>query len=177
MFSHWDARTTSRHITLHTEAGAHVTATPGHYLWTAKHKTPHDLLLFESTASIKPLRDVRVGDVLWLLGSQGDLRPDRVVERSESWEEGLYNPHTRAGSIVVDGVAALTFTEVIPASLTWHTIATSPGRALFACTPSLRFATMVNKALLRAWPTHVLGRFVRAVACWGSGLHNSTAWL
>lgn len=68
-----------------------------------------------------------------------------VVEKS-----GLYNPHTPSGCIVVDDIAALAFTETLPASLGWHTLVSIPARALYNLMPT-EVAARVNQNMLSAY--------------------------
>ena len=182
MFSHWDAMVLACHVTLQTDAGAHITATAGHYVYlTRGPAATHALgshaasLDFSRHASIVRMDDVRPGDVVWAQGLHGKMQPQRVVSKTESLEKGLYNPHTPSGSLLVDSIAALTFSDVIPPSAWWHAFVTAPGRVAFALTPSLGLATQVNKALLFSWPARGIECLTRVVVALPDV--QSTMWL
>ena len=165
MFSHWDGSAMARHITLHLEGGRHITAPPGHYVWTADLKHLKDKVSFADRAVMAPLSEIHVGSFVWVVSDQsGELELRRVLEQTHSYEQGLFNPHIPAGSLIVNGVAALTFSNVLPPSLGWHTAVALPGRLLFLAMPSLRLATIINKALLAAWPAGALESIIKAIA-------------
>lgn len=74
----------------------------------------------DESTSMRPVRaqGILVGDCLrQLTGSIAPATQTCVVGKSESFQAGLYNPHTASGSIVVDGIAALIFTDTLPPSL------------------------------------------------------------
>lgn len=62
---------------------------------------------------------------------------------------GLFNPHTLAGTLVVDGVAASQITEWFPASLAVYKLASLPLYAISRLPMSVDTATSLNDAVLR----------------------------
>lgn len=99
-FSHKDpagAATTARaYVTLTTASGAALTLTPGHYV------------MADGVATAAA--EVAVGQALSLASGAASAvtASTRSVRRG-----GLYNPHTLAGTIVVDGVVASTYTTAV----------------------------------------------------------------
>lgn len=60
----------------------------------------------------KRAQDVRVGDRMWATeGSSASLVEVVVTSISEVQKQGLYNPYTMGGTIVVNGVVASTHSE------------------------------------------------------------------
>ncbi len=83
--------------------------------------------------------------------SEGDRElPSAVVTVSKDRQQGLYNPHTASGSIVVNGVAATAFTDVLPPYTLAHTAITLPFRMMSACMPAA-FAQAFNDAVLNTY--------------------------
>ena len=84
--------------------------------------------------------------------SEGDreLRSPVVHIESER-QEGLYNPHTVSGSIIVNGVAATAFTDVLPPSTAVYAAVVLPFRALSFLIPSKAMAMAINDAILNAY--------------------------
>lgn len=95
MFTHTDSYTMATFVRIQLSDGHVVRLTPGHYIYVNR-----ELML---------ARDIRVGDVLQL--ANGDV--SKVVSTRSIVGRGLYNPQTVHGNIVVDGVVASTFTEII----------------------------------------------------------------
>jgi hypothetical protein len=93
MFSHKDAEVKARLVRLSTAQGS-VRLTAGHYLYV--------------NGKLQTARTVQVGDFL----STG-----KVTAVSTEWADGLYNPHTMHGDIVVDGVKTSTYTDSVAPSL------------------------------------------------------------
>lgn len=95
---------------------ANVTATPSHYIMarrsgTAPYSVPEGLAGWE----LLPAGELRLGDAV-LVASAGQAAPVPAVITSieAAHDVGLYNPHTRAGAIVVDGVIASELTGFVP---------------------------------------------------------------
>ena len=65
--------------------------------------------------------------------------------------EGLYNPHTVSGSIIVNGVAATAFTDVLPPSTAVYAAVMLPFRALSFLIPSKAMAMAINDAVLNTY--------------------------
>lgn len=91
--------------------------------------------------------DVEVGDVIWW-HARGSLEGSRVLKVSRTQARGLYNPHTLSGSILVNEVAALTFTEILPRSTWIHSLVTAPAAVVYAISPTTRIAVWINRQLL-----------------------------
>ena len=97
-------------------AAANVTATPSHYVYarragTAQQSLPAGLAGWE----LLPAGELRLGDAV-LVAHDGQAAPvPAVVTGIEvASDVGVYNPHTRAGAIVVDGVVASELTRFVP---------------------------------------------------------------
>lgn len=98
---------------------------------------------------------MQVGDeILTSALSEGDreLR-SAVVQITTERQEGLYNPHTASGSIIVDGVAATAFTDVLPPSSAVYRAVVLPLRAMSFLIPSKAMAMAVNDAILNFYFT------------------------
>lgn len=76
-----------------------------------------------------------------------------VVQITIERQEGLYNPHTASGSIIVDGVAATAFTDVLPPSTAAYRAVMLPLRAMSFLIPSNAMALAVNDAVLNLYFT------------------------
>lgn len=96
LFSHASPDTVSSFVSLTTAAGPVLTLTPGH--------------LLPVNGRMAPARAVVVGDSLQL-GSATTF--SAVVNVRAVMAQGLWNPHTLAGDIVVDGVQASTWTSAV----------------------------------------------------------------
>jgi Hint module len=83
-------------LRLRTAAGPAVSVTPGHYLPV-------------SGRGLVAAWSVRVGDELTL--ASGEVSPVVAVEAAK--RQGLYNPQTVQGDIVVDGVVSSTYTTAV----------------------------------------------------------------
>jgi hypothetical protein len=86
-------------------SGANITASPDHYMLVGRGAGAGE---WARRAAV-PARDVRVGDVLWVTAGTGagaKLEPSPVVGVADVMEEGIVNPLTLTGTVVVDGVAA-----------------------------------------------------------------------
>lgn len=140
MFSHRSAHQLSDFLELQTTNNMSLAVTPGHYL-----------LVGEGRDLIRAA-DVHVGDCVWTLPeSQPDaahqLLPSKLVSILPSKQKGLYNPHTLSGTIIVNQVAAATFTDTIPPSFSAHSMLTAPAMVLYMLVPSF-VADWLNNAIL-----------------------------
>ena len=158
MFSHRDFEAMASFISLTTARGASIATTPGHYIWAADAAVDSNHTIQTRAWVLRRAGDVSVGSCLLSAhaATRGDMC-DQVVARSVKFSKGLYNPHTISGSIVVDGIAAATFSDVLPASLGAHAAVTTPFRWLYkACmaSDSIRACDALNSLVL--WPlSHV----------------------
>lgn len=92
MFSHRDADVMAHFVRAVFSDGAVLVATHGHYI-VAK------------DGALVAMDSVRIGDEL--MGGR------QVIAVSQVVEQGLYNPHTLSGDLVVDGVLASSYTRAI----------------------------------------------------------------
>lgn len=96
--------------------------------------------------------DAKLGDLVWTLpesqlGASSLLMPTKLVDIESSMQRGLYNPHTFSGTIIVNQVAAATFTDAIAPSFRAHRILTLPAMLLHMVLPS-HVADWLNNVLL-----------------------------
>lgn len=99
MFTHKLSRTRARFLTLRTASAHAVTLTHGHFIYI--------------NGALAPASSAVIGDALTLASGAAS----RIVAISESVEEGLYNPQTLSGDIVVDGVRVSTYTIAVAPAL------------------------------------------------------------
>ena len=140
MFSHRNAKLQSEFLVLRTANNMSLTITPGHYLFVNRGQ---DLMR---------AADAKLGDFVWTLpesqlGASSLLMPIKLVDIKPSMQRGLYNPHTFSGTIIVDQVAAATFTDTISPSFRAHHILTLPAMLLHMVLPS-NVADWLNNGLL-----------------------------
>ena len=125
MISHQMDKVQAQFVTLRLANNRSISASPGHYVWAGK---PDQAM---SEAVPTRAEDVLLGD--WLLSSDTTgAGPNMVAAKEYTIQNGLFNPHTPSGSILVNGVAALTFTDTLPRSVAIHTAITAPARLLYS---------------------------------------------
>lgn len=157
MFSHMDNTVDADFIALRTSTGATIRVTAGHYLWATRNTTGlgSDLSFATCAAIMKP-EDIAVGDYLWVravesveyqIAPTDTLKMSQVVEILTETKMGLYNPHVFSGSIIVDDVAALVFTDVLQPSPLVHQLSTLLARVLYTLLPNTAVAN-INVAIL-----------------------------
>ncbi len=95
MFTHKLADTVHKFVTLKTAGGVSLSLTKGHYLYV--------------NGVLSAAGEVTVGDELQL----GSGTVDRVASVVSRVGEGLYNPQTVNGNIVVNGVVSSTYTTAV----------------------------------------------------------------
>jgi len=93
MFGHKDADFISNFIKLETSSGATMRLTPDHFVPVVRN----------GKRALVPSNGAQVGDLLTVIAS-GQSVFEAIVSKTISKEEGLWNPYTTSGSIVVDGV-------------------------------------------------------------------------
>lgn len=126
-FSHRDRGVVSKFVTLRTSYNRSVTLSASHYVYT-----PRGLM----TAS-----SLQMGDEI--LVSKG---VEVVTKLEWGWEQGLFNPHTLSGRIVVDGIMASAYTSAVRPCAA-HALLT-PVRALFRVSRwSARIRKMVERIM------------------------------
>jgi hypothetical protein len=131
-FSHDDADATSLFHILTTASGHQLVLTGQHYV----HLMPDNALV--------QARNLRVGHVLQL--ANGTASP--IVAITTERRNGLYNPHTLDGKIVVDGVLASCYTGTIEPTVA-HALLW-PLRALYSVGVRVFDSLPANEALRTA---------------------------
>ena len=124
MFSHHSATAVTRFVSLQLAKGRTISASPGHYIWAGKAGQ-----VLEYAAPIRA-EDIQVGHWMIAADTTGAER-SLVKAKTLTIQKGLYSPHSASGSIIVDGVAALTFTDTLPPSIWIHTVVTMPARLAY----------------------------------------------
>jgi Hint module len=99
-------------VTLRTEAGASLSASPGHYIYI--------------NGNLATALTAVVGDELWL----ADGSSTRIVAINHERLRGLYNPQTLHGDLIVDGVVVSTYTTAVEPRFA-HAALLGPARALY----------------------------------------------
>ena len=117
MFTHEDVHVRRAFRRFHTAAGPAITVTDGHYLRVGN--------------QLKAAAVVNVGDVLSLQTGE----KTKIVAVHRVVGEGLYNPQTLHGDIVVDGIVASTYTTAVDAKIAHSALA--PLRFISACVGSV----------------------------------------
>ena len=153
MFSHQAATAYNQFVSITTSTNDTISATAGHYLPVSKTS-------FSTFSDAKPVRaaDVGIGDTLWRLTGT-IMQPVRVKSVTHLGMTGLYNPHTPSGTIVVDNLAAFTFTDSILPSLTAHRLATFVPYAMYIVSEALglqAFTSPFNSLLLHLYHDNAL---------------------
>ena len=128
MFSHRNAEQLSTFLVLSTANNMTLTVSPGHYLFV------------NGGSNLLRAADAKIGDLVWTLpesqpGIGSVLVPTKLVDIQSSMQQGLYNPHTISGTIIVNQLAAATFTETIPPSFLVHYMLTFPAILLHTVLP------------------------------------------
>lgn len=124
MFSHRAPQAVSSFVTLRTGSGREISASAGHYIWSATECST-------AAMSLRRAADVAVGHFVMAVNGTHHAAPTRVVSKATSHQAGLFNPHTQSGSIVVNGVAASVFTDTLPPSLIVHHVVAAPAHGLY----------------------------------------------
>lgn len=151
MFSHQSSELSS-FIQLVTSDGSSISLSPDHYI--------HVLPAGSDSPTIVTAAQVKLGDQLRTTSSfQSDteLQWSTVSSSRQVSMQGLYNPHTASGTIVVESVLACTFPNTLPPSIAAHTAATMPARVLYNLIPSKAAAGLLNKLLLHLYFTAASG--------------------
>ena len=134
MFSHRLEEATYNFVEIKTAANTTLAITPNHYLYI--------------NGALAEARDVKVGDRLTLASG----KPAKVLSVGRVKKDGLYNPHTLQGDIVVDGVLTSTYTSAFSPTLAHVVLA--PLRGLYQMGVDI-FKLDIGNALdqLPAWWT------------------------
>lgn len=105
-FSHADARAVTSMVRLTTASGAVSSASPGHLLGVAPVHGGGGVPVLTPAAAVVARRDT--------VAVAGGARSVVLSIDLVAAAEGLYNPHTLAGSVVVDGVVWSDLTTALP---------------------------------------------------------------
>ena len=160
MFSHQSPDKIARFDVLTLENGQELMATVGHYIWA----TPllpsglvrPSLVSFQQDAAIVAMGELKLGDFVWVAPQPSRLLvPMSVKAKSSQIGRGPYNPHTASGTILVNDVAALTFTTMIPPSLKLHAALTTPAFLLYQVFPSWLSSALNANLLNSKLTTHI----------------------
>lgn len=111
MFTHRIARGRFPFVTLSLSSGGHLDASAGHYIYI--------------NGALAPASTARVGDTLEL----ADRALATVAAVTTGFKDGLFNPQTTHGDIVVNGVRASTYTTAVAPAAAHGLLA--PVRAAF----------------------------------------------
>ena len=93
-FTHADTTSFNTFLTIETVKSS-ITLTPGHYLYV--------------NGNLKLARDVEIGDCL--------NKTDKVIRIRTTILQGLINPHTMDGKIMVNGIEASNYTDFLAAAV------------------------------------------------------------
>jgi len=126
MFSHNIPAAKAEFVRITTASNAVLRITSAHYLYV------NDVL---ATAG-----SVRVGDKITLANGTAST----VAAVSSVWSEGIYNPHTLHGDIVVDGVLTSTYTTAVHPTVAHAVLA--PLRMLYQAGVNV-YSSAVEKAM------------------------------
>ena len=107
MFSHRSADAFSDFIEIELENGATISATSGHFLWALSADNGFTPALHDNNATMLTAKEIQIGMVLPSVLAAGRAPAgSRVIRTRTMTQQGLFNPHTTSGSIVVNGVVA-----------------------------------------------------------------------
>lgn len=162
-FSHADATAVSPMVRLTTASGAVSAASPGHLLGVV----PADgggpgAPVLTPAAAVVPGRDT--------VAVEGGARSVVLAVDHVAAAEGLYNPHTLVGSVVVDGVVWSDLTTALPPAVGERLLAPLKGMWAMGGVRALRWGGGGWRLSL-GWPT---GSW--ATEDWVAGCHHTIMW-
>ena len=94
LFTHKISETLSEFMTIHTKSGCRLSLTAGHYIYV--------------DGELKAAKDTKLGDYVTCM-----KRRDPIISISKGMKQGLYNPQTFDGNIVVDGFLTTTYINAV----------------------------------------------------------------
>lgn len=118
--------------TITTDDGAAVSATPFHYLFASQSDNCTD---FSTCAELLQTRTIATGNIVWI-ANHGELRPSRVNATHSNVMQGIVNPHTKSGTIIVGGLVGATFAQPLPPMLWLHSLLMLPFRFCLMILPA-----------------------------------------
>ncbi|KAL4542300.1 hypothetical protein Ndes2526B_g09267 [Nannochloris sp. 'desiccata'] len=102
-------------LRIHTSSGHNITATHGHFIFSQKLPNGMDTLDTTTTPvatladwNYVTVSDLNIGDYLLVSNIRvgGGVVPSRITSIETTTGKGVYNPRTRNGAIIVNGVVA-----------------------------------------------------------------------
>lgn len=95
------------------------------------------------------MSELTPGDWLWEVDpSSNALRPVMILSTRILEGRGLYNPHTLSGTMIVNNISALSFTDALPKSSVLQSLLTSPLALISWISPLPGMAIRMNKLIL-----------------------------
>lgn len=107
LFLHRDTNSRSTFLILRTGDGQELALTPNHLIFVDQSHELHHHTYHARFAS-----RVRSGDYVLVSGTDGGLRPSKIVSISMEERPGVYAPMTEHGNLFVDGVLASSYASV-----------------------------------------------------------------
>jgi hypothetical protein len=108
-------------LTIHTSSGYNITATHGHFIFSKTGGTKQTLNTATAVTTLADWNyvtasDLTIGDYLLVSNSRtgSGVVPSRITSIDIASKRGVFNPHTRNGAIIVDGVVASEQTAFLP---------------------------------------------------------------
>ncbi|KAK9844617.1 hypothetical protein WJX74_004728 [Apatococcus lobatus] len=122
---------------------------------------------------LKTASSLKIGDLVAIADlATSSISWSQVTNISHSFQPGLYNPHTPSGSIIVNRVAAATFTDTLPPLPRLHRMVTMPASILYSVCKLLGVVQTCND--LNDLLLHRYFNFDR-IGPWNSGSMASSA--
>ena len=123
MFSHRDPTLVTNFVNIETDKSV-IAASPGHYIWAQAEG---------GTMMLKTARNLKTGDLVshCRIANLIDLLVPCYQHIAKLSSMDCTTPHTPSGSIIVNHVAAATFTDTLPPIPRLHRMATLPAAALY----------------------------------------------
>lgn len=171
LFPHFIQQGGFSFVRLTTAAGSLITLSADHYAYVS----PSAEAPFSQRRAVAA-GDVARGDLLWAAsGGGGAMTVQPVADVTSVVAQGLVNPFTMRGNIVVDGVAASVYNTAMGGEGRMHAF-TAAGRALWRRAPSLLRAA---HSLHAAQPISLaIGRFfAKNLKPSAAGSSPATHWL
>lgn len=131
LFPHFEIEGANSFLRLTTTSARQITLSADHFAYVA----PSSSASFSARQAVAA-RDVSVGDHLWVAQPGSSVVAEAVVDVQSVTEQGLVNPFTIRGNIVVDGVVASVYNDAMGSEASMHSFVAA-GRALWQVAPSL----------------------------------------
>ena len=96
------------------------------------------------------MSELMIGDLLWEVDPfSNSLRPSVIEAVQREMGKGLFNPHTLSGTMIVDNVLTLSFTDFLPRSFALQSLLTIPFAFMAWLCPSPTIAQELNSFILQ----------------------------